>query len=105
MLYQAEVRPATMYRTGGLTTSGLGVQRALPKIVECTLSPGMMPSAWARPALSSSTARIGSLDGIGVCDIGTALAAMEEIVPSERMKMMSSGRIVFFIQNEVITVV
>ena len=47
----------------------------------------------------SSTAPTGSSDGIGSSDIGTVFSAIRAMVPSVRMKMMSSGMRVFFIQK------
>ena len=58
-----------------------------------------MPSSAARPPAISSTAATGSSDGTGSSDSGTVLAAISAIVPSARMKMMSSGISVFFIQK------
>ena len=47
----------------------------------------------------SSTAAIGSAAGTGSSDSGTALAAIRAILPSARMKIISNGINVFFIQN------
>ena len=60
----------------------------------------VMPSSAARPPASSSTAPTGSPAGTGSSDKGTALASIRAIVPSARMKIMSSGISVFFIQND-----
>ena len=64
-----------------------------------TLAPGAMPRRGARPPTISSTAATGSPDGIGVSENGTAFSAMRATVPSARMKTMSSGVGVFFIQK------
>ena len=47
----------------------------------------------------SSTAPTGSPDGTGASENGTVFSAIRAIVPSARMKMMSSGLGVFFIQK------
>ena len=60
------------------------------------------PRRLAVPALSSSTARIGRCDGIGVSENGTASGATWTTVPWPSMNSMSSGKGVFFIQNATI---
>ena len=63
-------------------------------------SPAAMPSSAERPPASSSTALTGSPAGTGSSDSGTVFASIRAIVPSARMKIMSSGMSVFFIQND-----
>ena len=58
----------------------------------------LIPSSAARPPRISSTTAIGSPAGNGVSSSGLALV-MRTIVPSLRMKTMSSGISVFFIQK------
>jgi hypothetical protein len=58
-----------------------------------------MPSSAARPPRISSTATIGSPDGSGVSSSAFAWV-IRAMVPSGRMKMMSSGMSVLRIQKE-----
>ena len=58
-----------------------------------------MPSSAARPPRSSSTALSPARTPTGSSDSGTVLAAIRAIVPSVRMKIMSSGMSVFRIQK------
>ena len=58
----------------------------------------LMPSSASPAAAISSTAATGSPEGSGVDVSGSALV-IRTIVPSVRMKTMSSGMSVFFIQK------
>src|SRR4029453_4269869 len=58
-----------------------------------------MPSFLAVPAFTSSTARTGPPEGTSASDSGTVFSAMRRMRPSPRIKIMSSGMKVFFIQN------
>jgi len=65
--------------------------RLPPKIACPTRSPGAMPSFFAVPPITSSTARTGPPEGTSVSESGTVFSAMRRIRPSARMKIMSSG--------------
>src|SRR5882724_7779196 len=106
MRYQTALRPV---RRGSDTRHGRDrqepfahAQRSLWNSAACTRSPEPIPSSTAFPPLISRTARTGSAERMGVVDSGTALGAMLEIVPSERMNSMSSETYVFFIQNDIL---
>ena len=56
-----------------------------------TLSPGAIPSLRAVPPITSSTARTGPPEGTRRSESGSVFSAMRRMLPSARMKIMSSG--------------
>ena len=60
-------------------------------IAPATLSPGAIPSLRTVPPITSSTARTGPPEGTRRSESGSVFSAMRRMLPSARMKIMSSG--------------